>query len=138
MNDKGKPSDTSVEITYLKYGFSILCVALIAVTVIFLAFLVYMIRFESLPSHDVHGVAISVVGVVGTLVGFFFGHHAAALGRVRAESRAESLQQKADSLHEQKEQVTKKAIERLRNFGEEEAKSFQDEARKMEQGNSME
>jgi len=72
------------------YGFVVVIAGLVAVSVGYLVAV-----FTKLPESDVATALASFGGVIGTIVGAFFGLHLGAAGKEKAEQRRQKAEEKA-------------------------------------------
>ena len=83
---KLQDSDTSepVEYLWMRYGYRLVLISLFVVAGIFvITYGVSILWLEEVAS-ELHAPMSSVTGVIGTLVGAFFGHQLGAAGKERA------------------------------------------------------
>jgi hypothetical protein len=78
----------------------------------------------------------SVTGVIGTLVGAYFGHQLGAASKERAERRAAAARRESEDARREKEQVKSKVLKRrvLNALPREEAERLLDELGEIEHG----
>jgi uncharacterized protein YjbI with pentapeptide repeats len=81
------------EVMRLRYGFWIILVGIGTVAVLFLALIIMIaaMGYETRTS-DMAAILSSVIGVVGTLVGTFFGHQLGSAGKEEAEASRQEAQ----------------------------------------------
>jgi hypothetical protein len=87
----------------LKYGFCLVPISIFLVVGIFvIVYVLHMLRFRS-PPEDLSAAMASATGVIGTLVGTFFGHQLGAAGKERAERRADEARREGEDARQEKE-----------------------------------
>lgn len=107
----------------LKYGFSLVRISIFLVTGIFVAvYALHMLRFGD-PPEDLSTALASATGVIGTLVGTFFGHHLGAAGKERAERRADEARRETEGARQEKEkELVRRTVDNA--LSEEQAKKL--------------
>ena len=89
-NLKEKPVAGKADEVRLEYGYRIIRRALWLIAGFFvltvLAYVGLTFGGKSAP-HELYTVLTLVIGAVGTIVGFLFGHHAGAAGKEKAEEK---------------------------------------------------
>jgi hypothetical protein len=95
----GKIAPGKADEARLEYGYRIILLALWFVAVfsilIIVVYLVLTLAGKSAP-HELYTVLSLFVGAVGTIVGFFFGHHSGASGKEKAENKRDEAEYKRD------------------------------------------
>jgi hypothetical protein len=79
MADNG--SSAQIDLLRVKYGYRIVISGLVLVVVVFAVGILKMDK----PCADVATLVTSVTGVIGTIVGAFFGVHAGSAGKGKAD-----------------------------------------------------
>jgi hypothetical protein len=97
----GKPADIPAQtaaqeqddMMRLRYGFWIILVGIGTVAVLFLALIIdiAVMKYEG-ETSDMAAILSSAIGVIGTLVGTFFGHQLGSAGKERAEASRQEAQ----------------------------------------------